>query len=112
MDAPSLEQEQSGEPVSSGNLASGCVLAESVRNALDQYFETLDGQSSHDLYALVMNEVERPLLACVLERCNGNQSRAAALLGLNRATLRKKLRAHGLISENGHGNGNGNGAQR
>lgn len=84
-------------------LASDCVLADSVRRALDQYFETLDGQSSHDLYALVMNEVERPLLASVLERCGGNQSRAAALLGLNRATLRKKLRAHGLVEPNGNG---------
>ncbi|WP_024325900.1 helix-turn-helix domain-containing protein [Thioalkalivibrio sp. AKL19] len=88
-----------------GTLPSDCVLADSVRRALDQYFETLDGQSSHDLYALVMNEVERPLLASVLERCGGNQSRAAALLGLNRATLRKKLRTHGLVETNGNGNG-------
>lgn len=92
-----LEESPETQAPSGGELTSGCMLAESVRQALDQYFETLDGQSSHELYALVMNEVERPLLACVLERCGGNQSRAAALLGLNRATLRKKLRSHGLL---------------
>ncbi|WP_018141420.1 MULTISPECIES: helix-turn-helix domain-containing protein [unclassified Thioalkalivibrio] len=99
-----LEQETDVRDAAlAGTLSYDCVLAESVRHALDQYFETLDGQSSHDLYALVMNEVERPLLASVLERCGGNQSRAAALLGLNRATLRKKLRTHGLVNLNGNG---------
>ncbi len=91
------------EPATPGAATSDCVLAESVQEAMNQYFDTLDGQTSHNLYALVMNEVERPLLACVLERCGGNQSRAAALLGLNRATLRKKLRTHGLVTENGNG---------
>ena len=76
---------------------SDSALAQSVREAMEAYFDTLDGQSGHDLYALVMEEVERPLLACVLERCSNNQSRAAAVLGLNRATLRKKLRSHGLL---------------
>ncbi|WP_237251838.1 helix-turn-helix domain-containing protein [Thioalkalivibrio nitratireducens] len=72
-------------------------LAEHVRAALDDYFGTLNGEDAGDIYALVMAEVERPLLACVLERCGGNQTRAASLLGLNRATLRKKLRAHDLL---------------
>ncbi|WP_051418838.1 helix-turn-helix domain-containing protein [Thioalkalivibrio paradoxus] len=72
-------------------------LAEHVRVALDDYFGNLNGEDAGDIYALVMAEVERPLLACVLERCGGNQTRAASLLGLNRATLRKKLRAHDLL---------------
>ncbi|PYG03233.1 Fis family transcriptional regulator [Thioalkalivibrio sp. ALE21] len=80
-----------------GEVESESVLAQSVRQAMEEYFDTLDGQSSHDLYALVMEEVERPLLASVLERCGYNQSRTAAVLGLNRATLRKKLRSHGLL---------------
>ncbi|WP_018869749.1 helix-turn-helix domain-containing protein [Thioalkalivibrio sp. ALgr3] len=80
-----------------GQPESDSVLAQSVHQAMEDYFDTLDGQSSHGLYALVMEEVERPLLACVLERCGHNQSRAAAVLGLNRATLRKKLRSHGLL---------------
>ena len=105
MDRALQQSPDNQTPAAPGGLASSCMLAESVRQALEQYFETLDGQSSHELYALVMNEVERPLLACVLERCGGNQSRAAALLGLNRATLRKKLRAHGLATGNAAANG-------
>lgn len=74
-----------------------CRLAEHVRVAMDEYFTALNGEEVGDVYNMVMSEVERPLLACVLEHCGGNQTRAANLLGLNRATLRKKLRAHSLI---------------
>jgi Fis family transcriptional regulator, factor for inversion stimulation protein len=75
----------------------GCRLAQCVRNAMDEYFGSLGLDEAGDIYALVMSEVERPLLATVLEHCSGNQTRAAQLLGLNRATLRKKLRAHRLV---------------
>ncbi len=78
-------------------MAPTCRLAEYVRNALDDYFANLNGEDAGDIYAMVISEVERPLLACVLEHCGGNQTRAASLLGLNRATLRKKLRTHELI---------------
>lgn len=78
-------------------LAAPVRLAECVRKALDDYFENLDGEIAGDIYELVMAEVERPLLACVLDHCGGNQTRAAQVLGLNRTTLRKKLREHGLI---------------
>lgn len=72
-------------------------LHETVRNALKEYLLTLEGDDPSDLYAMVMREVERPLLECVLKHCGGNQSRAAQCLGLNRGTLRKKLREHDLI---------------
>lgn len=78
-------------------LAAPARLAECVRKALDEYFGHLDGEIAGDIYSLVMAEVERPLLACVLEHCSGNQTRAAQVLGLNRTTLRKKLREHRLI---------------
>lgn len=71
-------------------------LSECVRHAMDAYFGSLEVEDAGDLYAMVMSEVERPLLACALEHCSGNQTRAAQLLGINRATLRKKLRAHQL----------------
>jgi Fis family transcriptional regulator len=71
-------------------------LHESVRAALDDYVRSLEGDDPKDLYAIVMREVERPLLECAIEHCGGNQSRAAQCLGLNRGTLRKKLREHGL----------------
>lgn len=50
------------------------------------------------LYAHMLQEVERPLLILALQRCEGNQLKAAALLGINRNTLRKKLRDYGLIT--------------
>jgi Fis family transcriptional regulator len=63
-----------------------CVL----RN-LNRYFAELDGAPPHALHEMVLQAVERPLLVFVLERCAGNQSAAAGLLGINRNTLRKKL---------------------
>ncbi len=74
-------------------------LHEIVRHALEEYMQTLDGDDPRDLYHLVMHEVERPLLECALQHCNGNQSRVALCLGLSRGTLRKKLREHALINE-------------
>ncbi|MBK1691606.1 DNA-binding transcriptional regulator Fis [Ectothiorhodospira mobilis] len=72
------------------------TLSAAVAQALDDYFTRLDGHEPDGLYRMVMEEVERPLLECVLRQCNGNQSRAAQYLGINRGTLRKKLRQHGL----------------
>jgi len=71
-------------------------LHEIVRSALKDYIQTLEGDDPSELYAMVMREVERPLLECALQHCEGNQTRAAQCLGLNRGTLRKKLREHGL----------------
>lgn len=67
-----------------------------VRRALQDYFRHLEGCEPGELHDLVMHAVERPLLQEVMTLCLGNQSRAAEVLGLNRATLRKKLRLHGL----------------
>ena len=64
--------------------------------ALQTYFSHLNGDHPRHLYEMVLREVEEPLLRCVLEYVDGNQSRAAEVLGLNRGTLRKKLREHGL----------------
>ncbi len=71
-------------------------LADCVREALESYFEQLDGHQAANLYQLVMGEMERPLLQTVMEHTKGNQTRAAALLGISRSTLRKKLAHHGL----------------
>jgi Fis family transcriptional regulator len=67
-----------------------------VQQALETYFQHLDGQPPHDLYQFVMAEVEPPLLEVTLRYSAGNQSRAAELLGMNRGTLRKKLRYYGI----------------
>ena len=68
-----------------------------VRKAVENYFRHLDGHDVSELFDLVMAEVEVPLLESVLAHTKGNQSRAAAILGINRATLRKKLKRHDII---------------
>ncbi|KAB7623029.1 DNA-binding transcriptional regulator Fis [Alkalilimnicola sp. S0819] len=67
-----------------------------VADALEAYFRWLDGHECSGLYRMVLEEVEPPLLEAVLRHCGGNQTRAAALLGINRGTLRKKLQQYGL----------------
>lgn len=66
--------------------------------ALHGYFNRLNGHKPGDLYQLVLGEVERPLFEAVLDYTNGNQSEAAEILGINRGTLRKKLRTYNLLS--------------
>ena len=68
-----------------------------VKEAVENYFLTLDGHDVTEFFDLVMSEVEAPLLETVLAHANGNQSRAATMLGINRATLRKKLKRYKLI---------------
>jgi len=70
-----------------------------VAFALDRYFESLDGAPTAGLYDLVIAEVERPLLESVMRFVDDNQTRASDVLGLNRGTLRKKLKQHGLLDD-------------
>ena len=72
------------------------ALRECVARAVRGYLAEIDSQPAEALHALVLSEVEMPLLREVLEWYGGNQSRAAAALGINRATLRKKLQLYGL----------------
>lgn len=69
-----------------------------VEISLRDYLEKLNGETPANLYRMVVDEVEKPLLAIILEHAQGNQSRAAEMLGINRSTLRKKLRAHDLAN--------------
>ena len=71
-------------------------LAKQVKAALEIYFQDMDGDTPTDLYKLVLNEIEKPLLETVMKQVRGNQTRAAEMLGLNRSTLRKKLQLHNL----------------
>ncbi|WP_082140368.1 DNA-binding transcriptional regulator Fis [Halomonas sp. PR-M31] len=73
------------------------TLREAVDEAMQSYFTHLDGGNVSDLYAMVMTEVEVPLLNAVMTYADGNQTRAAGILGLNRGTLRKKLKQYDLI---------------
>jgi len=92
-------------PAMTQNAQAGCPssadtappLRVNVEQALLRYFAHLDGQNACGLYDLVLAEVEAPLLEVTLAYVQGNQSRAAELLGLNRGTLRKKLKQYDLL---------------
>ena len=72
-------------------------MARYVRLALTEYFSDLDGEEPGcDLYDMVMNCVEKPLVEIVLEHVAGNQTQASQMLGINRNTLRKKMQQHGI----------------
>lgn len=71
-------------------------LRECVSSAMARYFDQLNGEMSTDLYQMVLAEIEHPLLESVMRYTGGNQTRAAKLLGLNRGTLRKKLKQYEL----------------
>jgi Fis family transcriptional regulator len=72
-------------------------LKDSTTIALKQYFKMLNGHTPCDLYKLVIEEVELPLIETVMEHAKQNQTQAAAILGINRSTLRKKLKTFDLI---------------
>ncbi|MFK7977632.1 MAG: DNA-binding transcriptional regulator Fis [Halioglobus sp.] len=74
-------------------------LRESVKSAVGQYLQELDGQMSTDVYQMVLAEMEAPLLEEIMAYTRNNQTKASLMLGLNRGTLRKKLKQYNLISE-------------
>ena len=71
-------------------------IARCVRRAMDGYFRDLDGERPCAIYDMVISSVEKPLIEVVLHRVSGNQTLAAQLLGMNRNTLRKKMRTYGI----------------
>ncbi len=76
-------------------------LRECVRLAVECYFEHLGSHEACGLYDMVLGEVEAPLLEAVMRHTNGNQSQAASVLGINRGTLRTKLKRYGLNGTSG-----------
>ncbi len=78
-------------------IAESQSLRENVAIAVKNYFDQLDGQDVTDVYEMVLSEVEAPLLEKVMSYTRNNQTRASQLLGLNRGTLRKKLKKYGLL---------------
>jgi len=84
------------DKASAASRRGGDSIEQTILRALEQYFLDLDGARPHRLHGMVIGAAERPLLKFALDRCQGNQSAAAELLGINRNTLRKKLVEHGL----------------
>jgi Fis family transcriptional regulator, factor for inversion stimulation protein len=71
-------------------------LREHVATSVRRYLGDLNGSDAENLYEIALRELEIPLFIEVLNHCDGNQSRAASMLGIHRATLRRKLRDYGL----------------
>lgn len=89
-------QEQLNESQTAA-IEGGATLRDCVETTLSNYFAQLDGAPVTDVYQLVLSEVEAPLLEQVLKYTRNNQTKASVLLGLNRGTLRKKLKQYGLL---------------
>ena len=69
-------------------------IPDCVNQSLDQYFKDLNGENPTNVYDMVVGLIEKPLLTHIMGISKGNQSKAAEILGLNRNTLRKKLKQH------------------
>lgn len=94
---------QTLEPIETSNMMSEHpaeqerpTLTDTVKTTLLDYFNELEGSEPVDIYDMVLRQIEAPLLQVVMEQVDGNQTRAAAYLGLNRGTLRKKLKMYDL----------------
>jgi len=74
----------------------GKNLQDKIETLLDNYFKDLDGEKPNDVYNMVLRSVEKPLLIYIMNYAQGNQTKAAKILGLNRNTLRKKLELYNL----------------
>ena len=85
---------KSGHEIKSRNR----LVRQFTEDALRTYFKHLNGHKPKEIYTLVMGEVEPPMLRVVLEYTSGNQSLASEILGISRATLRKKLKQYRLQS--------------
>jgi Fis family transcriptional regulator len=73
------------------------LIEDCVKDSLEKFFKDLDGETVTNVYEMVMKTVEKPVLEVVMRHAGDNQSQAAAILGINRNTLRKKLGDHGLL---------------
>lgn len=100
--ADTLTADPAMEATSSGSSAFSTIsesqsLRDCVEKSMDNYFKHLDGQPVTDVYDMVLAEVEAPMLEVVMKHTRHNQTKAAQVLGLNRGTLRKKLKQYGLL---------------
>lgn len=70
------------------------LLRELVRKSIEKYLGDLQGEKPSNLHSLTLSQVEKPLFEVVLEYAKGNLSKASSILGINRATLRAKLKKY------------------
>lgn len=91
------EQDLHRQHLTHAPVSQAQTLRDSVAIALNNYFQHLDGQPVTNVYQMVLSEVEAPLLEEVMKYTRNNQTKASILLGLNRGTLRKKMKQYGLL---------------
>jgi Fis family transcriptional regulator, factor for inversion stimulation protein len=96
----STSEENSGVDSSTNSAGYGNnqTIRECVATSLTEYFSNVDHENINDLYELVLSEMEAPLLEKVMYYTRSNQSKASNMLGLNRGTLRKKLKKYGMLN--------------
>ncbi len=92
-----MAQKNTNENIDLKALNDKKPLRKHTEEALVRYFKSLNGDRPGDLYEFVLSEVEEPLFRAVMDYTHGNQSQAAGILGINRGTLRKKLKTYSLI---------------
>lgn len=68
-----------------------------IEGAVQDYLHNLNGDRATNMYEVFLHEMEKPLLISLLKHTNHNQSKTAKMLGLNRGTLRAKMKTHGLL---------------
>jgi len=87
----------SGQPLAPASAPPQPPLRESVSRAVQHYLSQVEVEQISELYEMVLAEVEIPLLEAVMQSTRSNQTRASQMLGLNRGTLRKKLKQYGML---------------
>ena len=66
-------------------------ISDAIKRSLERYFKDMDGEKPTSIYDMVLQNVEKPMIETVLGHAEGNQTLAAAMLGIDRNTLRKKM---------------------
>jgi Fis family transcriptional regulator len=69
-------------------------IASCIRKAIGSYLNDLDGEKPGHIYNMVIHSVEKPLIEIAIQHTQGNQTQAAELLGINRNTLRQKMKQY------------------
>ena len=100
---PPVTSEQPAANDEPGGSAPGQSLRDAVTHAVRHYLKELDGEITADVYQMVLAEIEAPLLTEIMAYTRNNQTKASIMLGLNRGTLRKKLKQYDLISTRDQG---------
>ena len=73
------------------------TLKQVVRDTLRNYFSNIGSEQPIDFYAILLEEIERPLMEVLINHTHYNQVKMAQILGMSRGTLRKKLKQYGLL---------------